>query len=233
MIGYRRFAIYFAPRQDDPLHAFGVSWFGGAPNSENAETRGPIPLPEMSAEDHEALIAAPRRYGLHGTLKPPFHLAEDRSVDDLHAACGRLAAGLTPVPALGLEVTSLGRFIALTPRETLPALNDLAARCVKDLDDFRAPPDNAELARRRQHPLSSEQETNLLRWGYPYVLNGFRFHVTLTGPLDDSRRALVLEGLHARLAPVMKSPIGMRDLCLFGDPGDGAPFRLIARYPLG
>ncbi len=59
----------------------------------------------------------------------------------------------------------------------------LAELCVKDLDRFRAPPVAAELARRRGAGLSLRQETLLARWGYPYVLDEVRFHMTLTARL--------------------------------------------------
>lgn len=233
MTAYERYAIYYAPRTDEPLHAFGAAWFDKALET-GAEAPGVSPrLPGMSVTDHAEVTAGPRRYGLHATLKPPFRLAANRDLDCLKAACRQLAAMLAPIPALDLEVTALGRFVALAPNAPIPALNALAARCVMDLDGFRAPPGEAELARRRAHRLTPAQEDNLARWGYPYVLNAFRFHVTLTGPVEDSRRAWILDGLKARLASVTARPTGLRDLCLFGDPGAGERFQLVARYPLG
>jgi len=52
----------------------------------------------------------------------------------------------------------------------------------------------AELARRRTLRLTAEQDAMLARWGYPYVLEDFRFHMTLTGslPLPERNRALRL-----------------------------------------
>ena len=49
---------------------------------------------------------------------------------------------------------------------------------------FARPPGAAELERRRKAGLSAAQEKMLLRWGYPYVLDEFRFHLTLTGRLQ-------------------------------------------------
>lgn len=39
----------------------------------------------------------------------------------------------------------------------------------------------AGLARRRERPLSPQQEIYLARWGYPYVLEEFRFHWRANG----------------------------------------------------
>src|SRR5262249_30663264 len=46
--------------------------------------------------------------------------------------------------------------------------------------------------------LSERQIENLDRWGYPYVFEDFRFHLTLTGPIDAERRASILALLQAR-----------------------------------
>jgi hypothetical protein len=93
-----------------------------------------------------------------------------------------------PVTIPSLEVRRLGGFIAVVPTEPSAALADLAAATVAALDPFRAPPSEAELARRRKARLSDRQEALLMKWGYPYVMEEFRFHLTLTGRLDRRRR---------------------------------------------
>ena len=74
-------------------------------------------------------------------------------------------------------------------RETEPsaALQALADACVEQLDRFRAPPSDAELARRRRASLTPRQDAMLVRWGYPYVFDTWFFHMTLTRRLTPGR----------------------------------------------
>jgi hypothetical protein len=44
------------------------------------------------------------------------------------------------------------------------------------------------------------QRNYLDRWGYPYVMEEFRFHMTLTGRLDSTCRWGVVDMLRARFA---------------------------------
>src|SRR5438445_432365 len=43
--------------------------------------------------------------------------------------------------------------------------------------------------------LSARQAELLARWGYPYVHDEFRFHMTLTGPIADDERPAFLASL--------------------------------------
>ncbi len=45
-----------------------------------------------------------------------------------------------------------------------------------------------ELQRRRAANLTPRQEFLLMHWGYPYVLDEFRFHMTLTRRLPDEKQ---------------------------------------------
>lgn len=226
-----RYAIYYGPRPGTPLYGFGRHWFGTDP-----ETAEPVPirLPAgLDTRTHQAVTDAPRRYGLHGTLKPPFRLAAGTDRVALERQMSRLAASHAPVPLGPPVLTRLGSFLALCPRETPPALAALAAACVKDLDEFRAPPSAEEVRRRRAADLSPRQEALLQRWGYPYVMEEFRFHVTVTGPLSPSEQTRMTDVLQPLLRHVLTTPMTIDDLCLYGEPSDGSPFRILARVPLG
>jgi len=89
----------------------------------------------------------------------------------------------------------------------------------------------AELARRRAAGLTQRQDTLLLRWGYPYVMEEFRFHLTLTGKLDADLAETVQRYLVRTLAPVLPAPFRVEDLCLFGEDDQGR-FHLIDRFAL-
>ena len=228
---YARYALYYVPESGSEMLRLGNAWLGWDAEA-RAEVSPPAGLEAGPADGRAAWIEAPRRYGLHGTLKAPFRLAEGRGVGDL---VGRLEAfaSLTAPVALGrLKVARVGRFLALVPDEPRPALAALAGACVSEFDDFRAPLSEAERARRKPERLSPAERELLERWGYPYVFEAFRFHVSLTGPLDDAPRAAAEAVLRPLFAKVTEAAEAIESLCLFGDPGGGAPFHLLRRFPL-
>lgn len=228
---YPRYAVYYAPPAESALARFGNAWLGRDPESGDPVARPAVP--GLSAARIAEITAAPARYGFHATLKPPFAPAAGTTRRDLEAAIDAAAARFAPAQAdAGLALTALGPFLALTPQGGDEALPALAARVVSDLDRFRAAPQADELARRRRAGLSAAQEALLQRWGYPYVMAEFRFHMTLTGPLEPAERGAVAAALGPSVAPFAQTPFMLDALALFGDPGDGAPFRLIRRVPL-
>ena len=87
-----------------------------------------------------------------------------------------------------LAVADLHGFLALRETVPCPPLQALADACVEDLDRFRAPPSEAELARRRRASLTTQQDAMLVRFGYPYVLETWFFHMTLTRRLSPEKR---------------------------------------------
>lgn len=225
---FRRFAIYYTPRPG-PLAHFGAAWLG-----RDLATGRPPPRPEVPGltQDPRDLTTQPRRYGFHATLKPPFALAPGTSQAALQQACKALASTLPPVVIEALTLTRMGRFLALTATGDDGPLRDLAARVTRDLDPHRAAPEPAELARRRQARLSPRQEALLTRWGYPYVMEEFRFHLTLTGRLPRSEIDGVAGALQKALAPLLDRPVTIDDLTLVGEDHQG-DFHSIARYALG
>jgi hypothetical protein len=102
---------------------------------------------------------------------------------------------------------------------------------VRDFDRFRAPTTDEDIAKRVARGLNKRQRELLDLYGYPYVMDEFRFHVTLTGRLeeDDRKRA------RAVLAPLVRAvetePLRIRSLCLFEQIERGARFVLAARLP--
>ena len=150
----------------------------------------------------------------------------------LEEAVAALAADLPPVEAEGLALARLGPFLALVPEGPGAPLGDIASRVVRGLDGFRAPPDAPEIARRRAAGLTPEQDALLLRWGYPYVMEAFRFHVTLTGPLEPMALSAVEEALGPVLAPILPRPFRLDSIALLREDAAGR-FHLRERFPLG
>lgn len=100
-------------------------------------------------------------------------------------------------------------FLALVPRQgdsaSESAMAALERDCVTELDRFRAPLDQRDVERRE--PLSLDERRNLLRWGYHHVLDLFRFHITLTGPLPHEGAEQVEAALNQYLEPVIDNPL--------------------------
>ncbi|WP_298722837.1 DUF1045 domain-containing protein [uncultured Ferrovibrio sp.] len=226
-----RFALYAAPPADGPLHKFAAEWLGWDP--ETGEGLPIKPAAGLNAERIAALTAEPRRYGFHGTLKPPFHLAEGCDEGQLIVALERFVAARKPI-RLRLKLDVLGSFLALRPDAPCPEIDALAADCVRDFDRFRAPPSESELTRRRAAGLTERQEQYLAAWGYPYVMEEFRLHFTLTGRIEDAaEREKLFRHLQAQTAPLIRDPFMVDEICLFVQPASDAPFRIAGRYRFG
>ncbi|MEO0484552.1 MAG: DUF1045 domain-containing protein [Pseudomonadota bacterium] len=220
MTPFTRYAIYFTC-PPGPLAERGADWLGWDVATGTARDQD---------ADLATLTETPRKYGFHGTLKPPMRLAEGRTASELMAAARDLAARHTPF-TIDLGVTALGRFLALTPVTPSDPLQTLASACVTELDPFRAPPTEAELAKRRKARLTPEQENNLVAWGYPYVHDAFRFHMTLTGPLDDAARQDAQSLATSHFAPALTAPAPVDAITLCGERPDGR-FQEIERIVL-
>ncbi len=139
----------------------------------------------LATDEVARLTEEPRRYGFHATMKAPFRLDEKHSESDLLSALMHFSSSAAPVVIPRLKLHALGPFFALVPDEPVAALNQLANDVVVAFDRFRAPLSEVEIARRRPERLSEAQRHNVERWGYPYVFEEFRFHMTLTGPVEE------------------------------------------------
>ncbi|MFY9210704.1 MAG: DUF1045 domain-containing protein [Aestuariivita sp.] len=223
-----RYAIYYVPDLSQAWAQACTAWLGW-----DVSTSSRVAHPELPGmlDRVSALTAVPRRYGLHATIKPPFRLSAGKSPMALMRAAGDLAARLAPARADGLVLTRLGRFLALTAAGDNTALNTLASQTVRDLDGFRAQPTAQELERRRAGKLTPSQEQNLARWGYPHVMENFRFHITLTGKLPKDDLAITQAVLSAHLGPLLPAPLILNTLALVGEDEDGF-FHLLERFPL-
>jgi putative phosphonate metabolism protein len=225
-----RYAIYAVPPVDQPLWRMASTWLGRDPQA-GGESLPNLPL-WLTRERWREITKDARHYGFHGTLKPPMALAGGRTPDGLDAALSLFASDFAALPPLGLQVATIGGFLALVPREPSAALKRLADLAVERFDRFRAPSTEEELARRRQVPLSTRQEEYLARWGYPYVFDEYRFHMTLTSRLPDAERVRVAAHLSDFLAPALVQPT-LLTMALFVQDRPETPFRLVRRFRLG
>lgn len=206
---FRRYAVYdLGP---GPLAGFGADWLGW-----DARTGRAGPATGGGWTD------VPRRYGFHATIKAPFRLAEGRSQAGLISAFDAFAAELAPVTIDGgLRLAALGGFLALVFDPQPAAVTQMAAAVVRGLDDWRAPLTDADRARRRPESLSPAQRENLERWGYPHVMDQFRYHMTLTGPLDAAEADAARRALSPRLEGLLPRPHRIDTLVLMGEDAEG------------
>jgi putative phosphonate metabolism protein len=221
-----RYAVYYAPRPGNFADQ-AAAWLGRDPISGATLTQPALD----GVPDPHAITADPRRYGFHGTLRAPFRPADGMSQAQIEAHVADLATQLAPVICDGLLLENLQGFLALTPLGCEAALLDLASRVVDGTDPLRAPLTEAEIARRRPEQLTPRQKELLARWGYPYVMEEFRFHLTLTERLPAEQAAPVFDALAQHFAPVLPQPFMIEDLCLFKEVASG-PFQLLHRYAL-
>ena len=227
MADYVRYAVYIAP-EHGPLSGFAAAWLGWDPATGFSVAHPNVaglttPLAEITR--------SPRKYGFHGTIKPPFRLASGSTPERLMSDLADLTAELPPITLEGLELSRLGRFLALTVCGDQEPLANLASEVVRRLDHHRQPLTDEELTRRRSANLTPRQDELLQQWDYPYVMDQFKFHMTLTGRLPKAQIETTYEALQAKLAPLLPEPLHINDLCLFGEAQDGR-FHLIHRYAL-
>jgi len=220
-----RVAAYYAPQSDDVLFADAAAWLGRDPAS-----GATVLQPDIA--DIAEVTAEPRLYGFHATLKPPMRLAVGCAWDDVVAAATALADRIAPFDLPPLSVQDVFGFLAL--RETTPSasLQALADACVEQLDPLRAPPSEAELARRRRGNLTARQDEMLVRWGYPYVFGTWFFHLTLTRRLSATEKQVFMPAAESFFAEAIAAPRRVRDICLFVQSAPGAPFVIRERLPL-
>ncbi len=228
-----RYAIYLAPAPDSALWRFGSEVIG-RDAATGAEISSFAPH-GFDAATWRGMTVEPRRYGFHATIKAPFRLCENESEEALSEAAAELAAAQRPFDAGALRVSALPvgaakAFVALTPASPSPEIASLENVVVRKLDRFRAPLTPAERARRNPDQLSARQRENLDSWGYPYALDEFRAHFTLSDSLVDS--APVADALAREFAARVAAPTLIVDaLVLFAQSRAGGDFAILRRFP--
>jgi putative phosphonate metabolism protein len=225
-----RYALYAAPPAGSPLAELGADLLGYDAASGTARPQA-VPSGFDPGEWH-TLTEDPRRYGFHGTLKAPFRLAPGCDVEALARAAAAFAASEAPV-CVPLQLACLGSFLALVPRKTVPALHALADSVVRDFEPFRAPLSPAERERRLRSPLTPRQIELLEGFGYPYVFEQFRFHMTLTGRLPPERIDAAEAALTDMVADAVAEPFALDALVMFEQRSPEDRFFVRARFPFG
>ena len=218
---FSRYAIYYIPEQ--PLFQLGSDWLGW-----NSLTGRENPL----LDDQRGITKRPRKYGFHATIKPPFVLSPDHTQDDLKTEFKSFCQSTSPATGGNLKISRLGRFLAITQDHPASDVTALAAAAVTHFDKFRAPLSADAIAKRRQSKLSPQQDTLMLRWGYPYVMQEFKFHMTLTGPLKNTDIDSIDHRANAIFHYHLGKPLGINALALLGEDADSGHFHVIEHKAL-
>jgi putative phosphonate metabolism protein len=230
MVIFPRYAIYYVSVPGSDLDRFGAQLLGY-----DAFSGEDLPFPDgilPSVPDWRDMTRDPRKYGFHATLKAPLSLAQGRTETELLAACESFAGTSRAIPFITPVVDSISGFIAVVPAEPVAELERLAADCVSALDSFRAPLTADDRARRNPSQLTPRQREYLDRWGYPYVFEEFRFHMTLTGPLSVERREPVLTMLRNRFSALGLHTLAINRIALFRQDNPDSRFRIVSHWKL-
>ena len=226
-----RYAVYFVPNVEQHFWAKASHWLGRCAVSQQFIAQPSIA--EVSAKRFAELTEHPRRYGFHATMRAPFVLASQYQPNDLIDRVIELCQTIKPFVLPRLQVTLLDQFLALVPERNAAQITQLEEQCVTDLNDYAEPLGPDELSRRRSADLSSHEDALLLRWGYPYVLDRFRFHCSLTGSLAKASPQEVTAVSQAAHQHFDHLPSCAFDsLAIFAEPTRGADFVLLEQCPL-
>ncbi|RYE08598.1 MAG: DUF1045 domain-containing protein [Hyphomicrobiales bacterium] len=198
-----RYAIYFAPARESALGQAAEAW---------------LARPELAA-----LTLSARRYGFHATLKAPMSLSGEFA--ELETGIETLAMTHRPVELSGLAPRLNDGFVALICEPQPKALTDFAADVVTALEPMRQPLSASERERRLKAPLTPRQIELVDQFGYPYVLDQFLFHMTLSDRLPAERREDLLAAATDWFAPALSETVLLDRLVIFDEPEPGAAFR--------
>jgi putative phosphonate metabolism protein len=227
---FPRYAIYYVAARESPLDRFGAQLLGY-----DAWTGETLPFPDFAtqtATDWQELTQEPRKYGFHATLKAPMALASGTTEEDLLAACSAFAAKPRAIPVITPVVDAISGFIAVVQSARCSELEQLAADCVIELDCVRAPLTPEDRARRNPSNLTPRQRKLLDLWAYPYVMEEFRFHMTLTDRLDTARRAPILTMLQRRFSDLDIKRLAIDRIALFRQDDSNSRFLILAQWQL-
>jgi putative phosphonate metabolism protein len=230
MASFPRYAIYYVAPPGSDLDRFGATLLGYDASSGND-----LPFPDgipQSVPDWLEMTRDPRKYGFHATLKGPLALASGKSEAELLAACESFAGTPRAIPAIRPVVDSISGFIAVVPAGPSAELARLAADCVREFDSFRAPLTPEDRTRRNPSSLTARQCEYLDRFGYPYVLEDFRFHMTLTGRLDAGRRQPVLTMLRDRFSTLGLQTLDIDRIAVCRQDAADSRFRILGQFVL-
>ena len=226
-----RFAIYFAPEIGSNLHTIGSQWLGR--DSSSGKSIKQPNIKGISSNYFYKVTKNPRLYGFHATLKAPFRLNKEFPLKDLCSQIQKLSTLSKPF-SINLKVRKLGNFITLMMDPNEQKMQNLASKLVQNLDQFRAPLHQEEIYKRRMSTLTISEDENLLNWGYPYVFDDFRFHITLTEKIQcRSDREFMASAASSHFSKSLDNATPVSSISLFVQESSETDFLQIQQFALG
>jgi hypothetical protein len=229
-----RHAAYFAPALNSQAWDLGSQWLGRcASNSTHLEQPR---FENISSELFDQLTYTPRLYGWHATLKAPFELNTNTRLEELRTAFKQLAHNTEGTFHLPLKLIELGDFLALVPSQPSTELQKFAAMCVQELHSFALPLSESELQRRTGAGLTARQKELLNEWGYPFVMDQFQFHLTLSGSLkhvDHQVKENLKTAAQSWFAPLLENGLLIDSVSWFTQDKKNGDFRWVERFEFG
>ena len=224
---FKRYAIYYAPIENCELDVFGKCLLGWDPYKGEEITK-PYPLKLPNLQKFSRFVLTPKQYGFHGTIKAPFRLKDGYTYNDLENKVGEISKQIHSFHLNKLIIKKLGYFIALIPTNNLK-VNEVSNKFVEGLDYLRDELSENEIKKRNPIKLTSRQKKMLFKWGYPYVFNEFKFHLTLTSKLNIEEIDDVFKSLQNILTQFNLIKINFNSVCIFGQKSD-EKFYFIKRF---
>jgi hypothetical protein len=229
-----RHAAYFAPALNSQAWDLGSQWLGRC--ARNSTPLDPPRFKNISSELFDNLTSTPRLYGWHATLKAPFELNKNSSLEELRTAFKQLAHNTEEAFHLPLKLLEFGDFLALVPSQPSPELQKFAAQCVQELHSFALPLSESELQRRTGAGLTARQKELLKEWGYPFVMDQFQFHLTLSGSLkhvDHQVKEDLKTAAQSWFAPLLENGLFVDSVSWFTQDQKNGNFRWVERFEFG
>ena len=225
-----RYAVFFAPDNSSNLASYGACTLRRLPDAQAYE------IDSNSFQDQslaEQLTATPTHYGFHATLKAPFYLASGTSEQQLFEAVEEFCKSQKPIVLDGLKPQWLGSFMALSFAGQPQEIIDLASQCVTSFERFRAPLMAEDLSKRKPDSLSEVQKTYLYKYGYPFVMSEFNFHMTLTSRFECNEYPDYVEWLQNLYDEMVPDTPYLDRLVVFSQVDRKTPFKQLAQFPFG
>ncbi len=224
---YSRYAVFYLPPSDSPLADFGAQWFGY--DIRTGKFREPI---QTTTFDLKELTKISHRYGLHATLKAPFRLKKKYDLSNLFKRVEKQASKSEPFTYPSMKITQLAGFPALMPKHNRAKMVHLEERLVHKLNKFGKKPDQSTSDRRRKVKLNALEQEYFRLYGYPYVLDHFRFHLTLCDKAERSTRSVISSFLEENYSEVLTSSLEVREIAVVGERKSDGYFEELERFAL-
>ena len=236
MTNYKRVAIYFLPKKNSSLENFGKNLLGRDINKKKKISltrrqkyfinRGFTYFDEL--KDY---CEQPAKYGFHATLKAPFRLKRNVKTKNFYDVISHIAAQHSRFKIKGLKIVYSKKFTLITSRKPNKLLINLENDLVKHLDTFRAELNKTEIKKRIPDSLTFKQNKYLKEWGYPFVLDQYKFHMTLMNQNNNklsNKQKLELEKL---IYKISNNLLEFNEISLLGENKNGY-FEEIKRFKL-